>query len=413
MSLLPTILALLCLLVAALPPVHSQAVSSSSAPPSSANSTVRVIGGATYTFDFCKPLTFGELCWLTVADVITIAYAYKWSGWLGLGFSAGGDMVGSSAVIGWAGGSVPAYCDDYYLANQNDGGNRPATNLALLNKSATIDASGTTTLLFSRPLDLPSTSKAYPFGVITPLTGNTLIEAHGPLPSSGANSVAYHGSGNHASDSVSFASGAVVAVHSDINDWKAAHAALMTLAFGLLFPLGILAARFMKDRGPIWFHLHRAFVLSALALLIAGFAIAIHKLDTPNYPTHRGIGIYVFAAMLFQPLNALVRPPPPSKGEQPTLLRAVWAALHMWNARIAYVLAIVNIGIGFSILQPDTRYKIVFWVLWGAIMLAGVALQVWVWVRGAPQQAVAGATDKPVVVAKSAADAPRGEGEAA
>ena len=380
----------------------SSSSSSSSGGGGGSSSVVRVINGVTYTFDFCGQLQFGQLCWLTAGGVITIAYSCQWSGWVGLGFSSDGDMLGSSAVIGWAGSG--SYVNDYFLGSKNDGGNSPDTALALVNRSVSIDSNGLTTLLFSRPLSLPSASSAAPFGSISPLGSNTLIEAHGPLPS-GPTSVAYHGPDNHAADSVSFASGSVVVVKSDIDKWKAAHAALMTLSFGLLFPLGILFARFGKGYGPIWFHLHRGFVLLALALLIAGFAIAINKLQTGLHHTHRGIGIYVFSAMLFQPLNALIRPHPPAKGEQPTTLRVAWAALHHWNARIAYVFAIVNIGIGFRILDPATRYMIVFWVLWGSLMAIAVLLQLHVW-WGGYQPGAAGVVDKPAVVGKSAAAAP-------
>ena len=75
-----------------------------------------MIDGVTYTFDYCEVLTFGELCWLTVGDVITIVYSYECSGWLGLGFSSDGNMIGSSAVIGWVGDSP--YVNDYFLRNR-------------------------------------------------------------------------------------------------------------------------------------------------------------------------------------------------------------------------------------------------------------------------------------------------------
>ena len=382
----------------------SATVLSSTAGSSSSLPVTRVIGGVSIIFDFCELLTYGELCWLTVGGVITIAYSYQWSGWLGLGFSSDGSMLGSSAVIGWSSGSS-TFIDEYFLGSQNDGGNSPgATALSLINRSVTVDAAGLTTLLFSRPLTLSASSAAFPFGTISSLGSNTLIEAHGPLPST-PNSVSYHGANSRAADSVSFASGAVVEVTSDIDRWRSAHAALMTLSFGLLFPLGIISARFLKGFGPIWFGLHRAFVLLALALLIAGFAIAINKLNTGLHLTHRGIGIFVCSAMLFQLLNAMLRPHPPAKGEQPTTLRRAWEVLHHWNARIAYVLAIVNIGIGFNILQPATRYVVVFWVLWGCVVLTAVMLQLWSTCFSGQHSGAAGVVmaDKQAVADKSAA----------
>ena len=301
-------------------------------------SVPQTINGTVYNFDFCEQLTFGPLCWLTnTANAsITISYSYNWDGYVAVAFSPDGSMVGSSAVIGWT--SPSPFISNFNLVSKNDGGNAPgAATLGLTSALVTTDTSGLNTLLFTRPLVNP-TNPAY---TIAQQAGgsNFVLESHGPTPSN-PNSVAFHGDGNMASNTVAFTTGAVVALGDPLLNWKHAHASLMTIAFGGLVPLGIIFARFFKGWGPIWFHLHRVLVLTALALIIAGFAIGINKIGTGYYTTHRGIGIYVVAAMLFQPLNAIVRPHPPGPGEKPTHLRAAWQALHHWNARIAYVFAI-------------------------------------------------------------------------
>ena len=335
-------------------------------------SVVQSINGTEYSFDFCQPLTsFGQLCWLTAGSLITISYSMlnpTAGGYVGVGFSPG-SMLGSSAVVGWAGGGEPAFISNFDLTSYN--GNSPgASTLQLSNASVTVDGGGVTTLLFTRPLQTPANSAC----TIDPSGSNTVIHSYGAPPAT-PQSVQQHF--DQQIDSVSFTTGAVVAVEDPLLPWRRAHGCLMSIAFGLLIPLGIIAARFFKGFGAVWFHLHRALVLGGLALVLAAFVIAMDKLQTGLHHTHRGIGIYVFSAMMFQPLNAVVRPHPPAAGAQPSTLRRAWQALHHWNARIAYVFAIVNIYIGFSILEPGKGYVALFSVLWCLVMLLAVALQLW------------------------------------
>ena len=330
-------------------------------------------------FDICQPLTFGILCWTlpsTTTSSISLSYQLAWPGYIAVAFSPSGGMLGSTAVIGWTDGAPP-YVNNFDLVSQSNGGNSPSATLGLTSMNVTTDGNGTTTLTFTRPLVTPTLAGASIS--LDPSTPQYILESHGDTPTS-PTSVAYHGPNNRAINRVSFVTGAVQAVADPLLHWKRAHAALMAVAFGFLIPLGILFARFFKGWGPRWFHLHRTFVLSGLVLVIAGFVIAVNKLGPVTHATHRGIGIYVVAAMLFQPLNAIIRPPPPGVGvgEKSTTLRLVWQALHHWNARVAYVLAIVNVYIGFDILDPAAKWVVVFSVLWGAVMLVGVVLQVWV-----------------------------------
>ena len=69
-----------------------------------------------------------------------------------------------------------------------------------------------------------------------------------------------------------------------IAPWAAWHARLMVLAWGVLVPLGVLAARFYKVTpnqrwpqhldNPAWWHTHRAAQYSGVVLMSVGVAIA-------------------------------------------------------------------------------------------------------------------------------------------
>ncbi len=61
--------------------------------------------------------------------------------------------------------------------------------------------------------------------------------------------------------------------------------------------------------------------------------------------------------------------------------------LHHWSGRIAYILAIINIFIGFDILQPGTQYLVAFTVIWCIVMFVGLLLQAKVLFLDKPQAA--------------------------
>ena len=69
------------------------------------------------------------------------------TGWFGVGFSSGGGMVGSDAVLGWAGGAATAY----ELDAKSVDGVKEEPSVALSGASVTV-ADGKTLLKFARPL---------------------------------------------------------------------------------------------------------------------------------------------------------------------------------------------------------------------------------------------------------------------
>ena len=47
------------------------------------------------------------------------------------------------------------------------------------------------------------------------------------------------------------------------------------MSWGFLLPSGIVIAKFMRHRDPLWFRLHRAIQVTGILFAIAGFLIAI------------------------------------------------------------------------------------------------------------------------------------------
>lgn len=104
----------------------------------------------------------------------------------------------------------------------------------------------------------------------------------------------------------------------DVDALVAWHARLMTLAWGILIPCGILAARFLKlwpgqkwpERldHPGWWHLHRAFQYLAGLLTLIALALILNRSGrSPASTTHALIGWSVIAIAAVQFGSAWLR----------------------------------------------------------------------------------------------------------
>ena len=78
------------------------------------------------------------------------------------------------------------------------------------------------------------------------------------------------------------------------------------MSWGILFPTGVIIARYMKTfpaADPAWFYLHVSCQLSAYAIGAAGWATGL-RLGSQSkgiqYSSHRNIGISLFCLATFQ-----------------------------------------------------------------------------------------------------------------
>jgi hypothetical protein len=89
------------------------------------------------------------------------------------------------------------------------------------------------------------------------------------------------------------------------------HGVLNAVSWGILFPLGIVIARYLRtfpSADPAWFYLHVFCQVSAYAIGVAGWATGI-KLGSESkgvqFSLHRNIGIALFALATVQVINFL------------------------------------------------------------------------------------------------------------
>ncbi|XP_057508498.1 cytochrome b561 and DOMON domain-containing protein At5g47530-like [Actinidia eriantha] len=159
---------------------------------------------------------------------------------------------------------------------------------------------------------------------------------------------------------------------------KISHGILNTVSWGIMMPLGFMAARYLKavgpSTGPLWFYLHIALQLPGYIIGMAGGAtglLLLHKSSGIHRPCHMGIGILLFCLGLLQVSALIFRPAKDHK------YRYIWNRFHHGIGYTVLLLGFANIWIGFSILEPAMGWVIAYGVIFGAIVLSSVVLEVW------------------------------------
>ncbi|KAL7244369.1 hypothetical protein ACSBR1_016583 [Camellia fascicularis] len=159
---------------------------------------------------------------------------------------------------------------------------------------------------------------------------------------------------------------------------KISHGVLNTISWGIMMPIGLLVARYLKAVGPaadpLWFYLHIVVQLSAYIIGLAGGAtgfLLLSKSSGIHHPCHLGIGIILFSLGLLQVSALLLRP---SKDHK---YRYLWNLFHHNTGYAVILLSFFNIWLGFSILKPAKKWMIAYGVVLGALILSAFLLEVW------------------------------------
>ncbi|KAH6793707.1 Auxin-responsive family protein [Perilla frutescens var. hirtella] len=150
------------------------------------------------------------------------------------------------------------------------------------------------------------------------------------------------------------------------------HGVLNVVSWGILFPTGIVLARYLRvfpSADPAWFYLHVSCQVSAYAIGVAGWGTGL-KLGSESkavtYSVHRNIGITLFAFATLQIFALLLRPKKDNK------YRLYWNIYHHGVGYAILVLGILNVFKGFDILQPEPKWRRAYIVV--ISVLGGIAL---------------------------------------
>ncbi|KAK8963835.1 hypothetical protein KSP40_PGU007322 [Platanthera guangdongensis] len=293
----------------------------------------------------------------TLSIVVSAPYT---TGWIGMGFSNDGLMVGSSAMVGWIGRSGKAHIRQFYLRSRSSSG-------VIVNEGSLLQSDvKPAVLLYGSSIYL-----AFQLRFLAPVAVQNLLFAYAAEAPNGFHLTKHD-------DKVSMAFDFSAGSSSDSFPYKLKrnHGALAILGWGVLLPVGAMIARYCKEWDLPWFELHLAFQFAGFFFGLAAVVTGISLYDKihANVAVHRGLGIFVLVLGILQMLAFFVRPDKESK------IRKYWNWYHHSIGRLAIFIATINIVLGIVVGDPGTSWKagygfnltiILIACIFGEVMLRG------------------------------------------
>ncbi|KAF8642771.1 hypothetical protein HU200_067156 [Digitaria exilis] len=320
-------------------------------------------------------------------------------GYIAIGFSPTGRMVGSSAVAGWAAGAGAgsSAARQYYLGGTSSSSCPPDQGKLALVAAAppTVVSKGSRLYLAFQLAGQPLTDVVYAVGPTGSLPGsNGLLPQHQDM-ASGTISLSGGGTGDGDDDggeggegkskrgdngdegdegkgarSTSPASSSTSGTGAFLSA-KRRHGVLAVVSWGVLVPSGVAFARFLKRFDPFWFYAHAVaqgigFVVGVLAV-VAGFRLG----DDDEVAAHKAIGVVVVVCACLQVMAVLARPAKETKA------RRYWNLYHHNVGRVAVALGVANVFYGLSLANERQEWSYVYGVFIGIFAVVYLVLEEW------------------------------------
>ncbi|KAJ4821793.1 hypothetical protein Tsubulata_038717 [Turnera subulata] len=160
---------------------------------------------------------------------------------------------------------------------------------------------------------------------------------------------------------------------------KNIHGILNAVSWGILFPAGVIIARYLRtfqSADPAWFYLHVSCQVSAYAIGVAGWATGL-RLGSQSkgiqFTGHRNIGIALFALATLQIFALFLRPKKDHK------FRTYWNFYHHGVGYAVVILGILNVFKGLDILQPEYKWKTAYIIVLASLGGIAVLLELITW----------------------------------
>ncbi|XP_062217833.1 cytochrome b561 and DOMON domain-containing protein At3g61750-like [Phragmites australis] len=297
-------------------------------------------------------------------NVLRVVLSTMYStGWVGMGFSKDGLMVGSSAMVGWMGKTGVAHIKQFSLRGK-------APSQVVVDQGFLVSNDHDHTVLvqqakiylafelrFTEPLKQQNVLLA--FGSAIPV--NDRLSEH-----EDKTSIKFDFTTGSSSTSSSFPEGL-----------KRTHGILNLFAWGVLLPIGAIVARYCRRWDPLWFYLHAGVQFVGFILGLAGIVVGVslYSRIQANVPAHRGLGIFVLVLGILQILAFFLRPKKDSK------YRKFWNWYHHWVGRLALFFAAINIVLGIKVGGAGNSWKIGYGFNLAILLITIITLEVLLWTR--------------------------------
>ncbi|KAF3328789.1 Cytochrome b561 and DOMON domain-containing protein [Carex littledalei] len=297
----------------------------------------------------------------TISIILSSIYT---SGWVGMGFSPDGMMVGSSAMVGWIDTTGRAFIKQYGLRGRsssdvvvNDG------KLRLTSVSPKVVLYGVNIyLMFQVRFSKLIKSQEILFAYANEAPNHFLLTKHDDKISI---SIEFSSGGSTVSSSPS----------SYLYQLKQKHGVLAIFGWGFLLPIGAIITRYFRHKDPLWYYLHVVIqflgYLVGLAAVLAG--ISLYNKIHSNFRSHKGLGISVLVLGSLQVIAFFIRPDKESK------LRKYWNWYHHWLGRLALFLAAINIALGLQIGGASSSWKLIYGIILATFLITFSVLEIMLW----------------------------------
>ncbi|KAF8700694.1 hypothetical protein HU200_034044 [Digitaria exilis] len=310
------------------------------------------------------------LFWSLSQDSISIAArGEKKSGYLAIGFGSG--MVNSYTYVAWVGDDGVGRVKSYWIDGKSAAGILPTSeNITFVRCKS---ENGIITFEFTRPLKPSCSGKVECKNIIDPTTPLKVVWAMGArwsgddLTDSNMHSVT-----SSRPIRVLLLRGSAEA-EQDLRPVLAVHGFMMFVAWGILLPGGIMAARYLKSlKGDGWYQIHVYLQYSGIAIMFLGVLFAAAELRGFFVTSvHVKFGVVALLLAILQPLNAKFRPSKPAHGEVPSQNRILWEYLHVITGRSAVIVGVVALFTGMKHLGhrydsenvEELTWALMLWVL--------------------------------------------------
>ncbi|XP_058102464.1 cytochrome b561 and DOMON domain-containing protein At3g07570-like isoform X2 [Magnolia sinica] len=278
--------------------------------------------------------------------------------YVAMGFSNNGQMIGSSAIVGWILTNGTAVVKQYLLKAKTESQVLPDQgDLPLINGSTVIiSQSSRLYIIFQLNTVQPLSNVIYSMGPsnVVPLS-NGILSKHQDKVSTRLDFVTGQSSMN-----------------APYTTLRRSHGILNMVGWGILMPIGAIFARYFKEWDPYWFYAHVFIQAVGFGLGLSGAIIGFSLEDklSVNVDTHKALGILILAFGCLQLTAFLVRPDKGSK------IRKYWNWYHGCVGRALIGIAIGNVFYGISLGGEGKSWNIGYGVVLGCCVLLALALEV-------------------------------------
>lgn len=300
-------------------------------------------------------------------NVMTIILSAVYTtGWVGIGFSKNGSMVGSSCMVGWFNKKGHPRIKQYYLKGLNSSQVKADEGeLLLVPHAPPVVALHGEMIYLAFQVQFPARLSQQPLILAF---GSRYPKLHHLTKHDDRTSILFDF--NQASASVIYADSASTRMRN--------HGILGIIAWGLILPIGAIVPRYFRHKDPLWYYLHAGIQFLGFILGLANVLLGLQLYDKINadIPAHKGIGIFVLVLSILQVLAFFLRPDKDSKK------RIYWNWYHHWFGRMALFFAAINIVLGIHYAGAGNDWKIGYGFLVGIILVSVIILETLSCIRG-------------------------------